>query len=117
MVHRLAIFQFLAGPEDMVLGSTEAEGLFPLGLGAGEHHNVTSHGGGQLDSQVAQATNAHHTHSIGRADTVLSQACPNCGASAHQRGSICRIISFGDRNHTASIPDSTTTERSNVVVM
>jgi hypothetical protein len=117
VVNRLAVLEFLASTEDVVLGGTKAESLLALGLGARENHNVAAHGRGELDSQVTQATDSHHSNAVGRTNAVLSQAGPNCGASAHQGSSIGRVISIGDGDDTACIPDNTPAEGSKVVVV
>jgi hypothetical protein len=78
---------------------------------------VAAHGRGELDSQVTQATNSHHSNTVGRTNTVFSQTGPNSGASAHQGSSIGRVISIGNRNDTACVPDDTVAEGSEVVVV
>ena len=117
VVHRLEFAQLLARTEDVEFRGAEAEGLFPLGFRAGEDDDMASHGGCQLDGQVAQAANTHHTDTIGGADTVFGQDSPNRRTSTHQRRSIGGIISVGNRDHTACIPDDTAAERAKVVVV
>jgi hypothetical protein len=44
------------------LGSTVIHGFLSLGLGAGEDDDVVTHGGGQLDSKMAKATNSNNAY-------------------------------------------------------
>lgn len=117
VVDRLAVLELLAGTEDVVLRGTKAESLLALGLGAREHHDMAAHSRGELDSQVTQATDSHHSNAVGGTNTVFSQAGPDSGASAHQGSSIGRVISIRNGNDTACVPDDTLAEGSEVVVV
>lgn len=117
MLDRLEVSQLLASFENVIFGGTEAKSLLALGLRAREDNHVASHGSRQLDSQVAETTDAHDAHTVGRADTVFRQNGPDGSTGAHQRRSSSRVISIGDRNNTAGIPDDTLAERSQVVIV
>jgi hypothetical protein len=117
MVDRLEISQLLASLENVVLGGTEAESLLALSLRAGEDNDMASHGRCQLDGQMAETTDTHDTHTVGGADTIFGQNGPDSSTSAHQRCSISRVISIGDRNNAAGIPDDTLAERSEVMIV
>lgn len=117
MVDRLEVSQLLASLENMVLGGAEAESLLSLGLRARKDNHMASHGSCQLDRQVAETTDAHDTHAISRTNTVFRQDGPHGSTSTHQRRSIGRVISIGDGDHAAGIPDDTLAERPQVVIV
>ena len=78
---------------------------------------MTAHGGGKLDSQVAQATDAHDPDSIGRAYAIFYQGRPDCGSRAHQGRSISRIIAIWYFKETICVPYNAVAEGSEIVVL
>lgn len=54
----LELFRALGGVEVL---RAELHGLVLLAVGAGEHHDVAAHLGGELDGQVAETSDTHDT--------------------------------------------------------
>lgn len=88
MLQRLEVLDRLAGTEDMVLGGTILYRFCSLGLRAGKNDNLAAQCDSKLDSNVTEATNAHNSDAIGRANTKLSQDSPDSRTSTHERGGI-----------------------------
>lgn len=100
-------FKLLSLAEHVELVGTEVESFLALRLAAGEDDNVAAHGGSHLDSNVAEATNAHDGNSVSGLDSILVENSPNSSSAAHQRSSICRVDFVGDLEDASGIDNST----------
>jgi hypothetical protein len=94
----------------MILRGTVFHSLYSLGLRARENNNLAAKSDSKLNSNMTESTNTHNRNTVGGANTELSQDSPDSGTSTHERSSMCRVITLGDRVDTVHIPDCTVAE-------
>ena len=78
-------------------------GLFFLGRRGGKRRNLRAKNAGKLNGDVAQSTNAHHTHARRGVDAVIAQRVIDRNAAAKQRSRRFARKRIGDRQHKAHI--------------
>lgn len=103
------------GRDELV--GTQAHGLLLLGVAARDDNDARTDLVGELDGDVAQATNADDAHRLGGSGVVLHQGGPDSGTGAHERCGIDIAHAVGDLEEEGLPPDGVGGERALVKVL
>lgn len=78
---------------------------------------MAAHRRRQLDGQMTEAADAHHTDTVSGPNAVLGQDGPHRCAGAHQGRRVGWVVSIWDGHDAAGIPDNALAEGAQIVIV
>jgi hypothetical protein len=112
-----SIDRLFTGSEDMELGCTVVHSFLPLGFGARENNNVTSHGNSQLNGQMSEAADTHDSNSVACGDSISAQDRPDSSSGTHEGSRMGGIVALWNGIDTLLIPNGARAESSVVKIV
>lgn len=111
LVDGLDVLELLDTLGGVEFAGTELQGLFLLGVSAGEDDDFASHLGSELDGQVTKAANTDDTDTVCRLSVVHVEDVEDGGTTALERS--CSLIgeAVGDLEEEGLSPDTVGSER------